>query len=397
MILSLFFLGGVNFFNMHYYYILVAFFMCVFLNARSIKIDISFLLLVLFSLSYLCFEIKEMDTISMMIKPLMYPMCYLIGRNFLKVDKSYEDRISCDKEFQLICILIIISMGPFIHYILNMLENSGSIYRNTIDIWTGEILSATGQAALAIMAIAIFATGLFSSAKVLPQIASAIGVFIILAYNMVLAGRTLILLTVVVLLVAFTLSIRMNSNNRRRGIFIGVTLTTLTVLIIYVQNHFGIREWILGSNLSNRFDSISLFEDARTNYKILYLKNMLNYPFGGGYLHEHVGSYAHELYLDVYSDIGFIGYILIIGFVMFSVACALALVKSNNLSNNLRIMITCLYIIVLFEFMLEPVIQGIPWLLNLFCFISGVLACFAKNINNEIQIKEKSVRYGKYN
>lgn len=254
-----------------------------------------------------------------------------------------------------------------------MALNISSLNRNTVDVWTGEVMLATGQASLAIMAIGVFSACLFSETSKIAKFFAAIGFIGVFAYNLVLAGRTLILLSMIILSVALIYAVKNSKLQRKRNIAIVTLAVLLIILVIYTQNLFGIRDWILGSNLSTRFDMMLIGEDSRLEKKQLYFVNMLKYPFGGGNLRDYVGGYAHELYLDVYSDVGVVGYVSVIAFVFISVINLWRVFKREDVSRNFKLLSLCIYIAILIEFLLEPIIQGVPWLFCTFCFYSGLL------------------------
>lgn len=383
LILVLLFLGSMNFFNLYFYFLFAAFGIVVVANFRGFIADSLFFVLLILSFSYVLFYPNTLESVTSIIKRFIFPMCYLMGLNFFKTDKmgriNHEDR-----EYQLKFAFVVPALGAFAHYLLNMAINFTSLKRNTVDIWTGEVMPATGQACLAVMAVGVFSAGLFSETTKLGKVFSAIGFISVLAYNLVLAGRTLIVLSVLIVFVALSYAVVTSKSKRRVRIAVATMFVIAVVLIIYTQNVFGLRDWVLGSNLSTRFDSMLISEDSRISTRFRYFANMLDYPLGGGDLRNYVGGYAHELYLDVYSDVGIIGYVAVIAFVVSGSVYGAIVFKNGNISKDLKLLMLCVYISILAEFFLEPILQGVPWMFCTFCFYSGLL----KNIN--IYDKQKS-------
>ncbi len=372
LILTLLLLASMNVLNLYFYFLFAAFLVSVIANFRHFIVDKLFFVLLAFSLSYLIFYPESLSSVTLIIKRFIFPMCYLMGINFLNYEKN-DSMDTKKRESILKAAFLIPAIGAFLHYLLNMAVNIGSLSRNTTDIWTGEVMLATGQACLAIMAIGAFSATLFSEISTKSKIISAVGLLGVFAYNLVLAGRTLIVLSAMILCVALAYSV-INSNLKRKVNIIATTLIMLTLFIIaYTQNLFGLREWVLGSNLSARFDLMQVSEDSRLTNKWLYISNMLDYPLGGGNLRNYLGEYAHELYLDVYSDAGIFGYVSIILFVAISALNALRVIKNGNVSKNFKLLLICIFISILAEFFLEPIMQGVPWMLCSFCFYSGLL------------------------
>jgi len=118
-----------------------------------------------------------------------------------------------------------------------------------------------------------------------------------------------------------------------------------------------------------------LAEDTRLYLKYRYILNIFRYPFGGGALYSHVGGYAHELYLDVYSDVGIVGYLLIVVFVVGTTINVWRVINKNSrFDNELKLLVLCTYTAIFAEFFIEPIVQGVPWLLCSFCIISGLIS-----------------------
>ncbi len=370
LILGCFFLSNMNVANLYAYFFFAAFAVVIIANIRRLVIDHWFIVLMLFSTSYLIFCPNVTTSMTTVLKQFNYPMCYLLGLNFISPTSGFTEE---QKEYQRKAAFVLPALGAFAHYLLNMVTNFDSLLRNTVDIWTGEIMPATGQVCLAILAVGVFTAWLFSETPKWLKVLSGIGLFLALLYNFILAGRTLLLLLVLVLAVAFVYSIA-TSHFNRKGTIIAVTLLVAgLVLAAYLQNWFGLREWILGSNLSARFDVMNFGDDTRMENKRQYFALMLEYPLGGTDLRKAVGGYAHELYLDVYSDAGFIAYLLLVAFMIGSIVVAVKLLKSKVASNQFKLLVLCVYVTLLAVFFLEPILQSVPWMFCTYCFYSGVL------------------------
>jgi len=380
-ILLLLFFGNMNVGNLYFYFIFLACFVCIFVHSRNVKIDILFVVLTLFSLCYLVAFPGARNSLTTIIKQFIYPMSYLIGLNFTKqVTEQSELRIN---EQKLSAFFVVPAIGMFVHYLLNLLVNYSSISRNTIDIWTDKVISATGQACLAVLATAVFFSMLFCGESKTKKLVALFGLLVIFAYNLVLAGRTLLLLMVIVFCVSFGYKVQFSNRKQKAKTIFLVMIVVLSVFAIYVQDLFGVRNWILGSNLSNRFDRMNFMDDSRLINKYLYVRNMLKYPLGGGLLRKDIGGYAHELYLDTYSDSGILGYTLIVCFVVASVVRWWRFLKRIALGREIKLLVLCLYLVTLIQFHLEPILQGMPWLFSSFCFYSGLISGVRKEYCNE--------------
>ena len=376
-LLGLFLLISMNFANLYFYLVFVAFFICFVANLNTMKMDIVFIFLMLFSICYAIFYGSLGDTYKTIMKQFVYPMCYFVGLNLFSNKKKTTNAV--DANNQVAISVYVVAIGALIHFVLNAWTNRGSENRNTIDFWTKEVSSATGQALLAVLALSVFATWLFQSKGIKKKLLAFSGLGVIFAYNLILAGRTILILALLVIALAYFYAMKSSgiAEKARKSIF--VILAVLAVAVMFFNNTLGIQDMILGSNLSNRFDNIEMLEDTRIQLKLRYLTHMFEYPMGGNYLRPLVDGYAHELYLDAYNDVGIIGYLLVILVVISCTYTVVKLIRSRNLSSNASSLLLCAFFAMNIVFFLEPILQGAPWLFCLFCFLSGI----AKSINTK--------------
>lgn len=380
--LALFFLVSLNIANLYFYLIFLAFFICVLANCKNFKIDSVFVILLLFSFSYILFYPPARGTYTTLLKQFSYPICYAIGLNLFP-RKAQGGSAKQDVGRQIKLAILVVSMGAFLHYLLNAVTNFDSSSRNTVDYWTGDVLSATGQALLAIMALSVFSVWLIVDCPIRIKCLSLIGFVIIFAYNFVLAGRTILMLGAIIAIVAFIYNQKCAAKSGHMRTYLFLSTFILVLLVLFFNNAFGVRDWILNSNLANRFTSANALEDVRFKNKWKYVMHMFEFPWGGGEIQDIIGGYAHELYLDVYSDVGIFGYICVWTVVIISIVNVIKLMKSEVLSAEINNMLLCVFLGIMAVFMLEPILQGAPWLFCIFCFLSGVIQearnFFAKN------------------
>lgn len=371
-ILTLLFLSNMNAFQKCFYYIYAAFVATIIVRKGKILVDTSTLILCLFSFTYFFLAPGSKGNIMVALKQFAYPMCYIIGLGF-PVSKNEQYGIVRKEEKNTIAIISVAALGSLAHFLLNMYINWGSLNRNNKDIWMGEIFGATGQAALAVLSIGLFSALLFSSKKKLIQIASGIGLSLIFIYNLTLAGRTIILLSLVAIMVAFVFDYKQKNGKHKHKKIFWPCVCAAAITIAYLYDFMGVRTLVLGSNLSLRFDNMQVTEDSRLIYKLQYLSLSLQYPLGGGVIRNLVGGYAHDLVLDAYNDVGLIGVFLLIVFLYKAIKLVVFSVKSADYSHEFKLVVLCVVIVLLLEFMVEPILAGMPWLFCDFCLIAGAL------------------------
>ena len=371
LVFILFFLASMNVFEKYFYCIFFA--LAIFLAVNhKIKINAIFVALLLFSLLYVLFLPSARTSLIIILKQFSYPICYLIGYNMLKSDDRTD---SSFQPFERILFLGVVSVaiGSFLHFLLNMFLNIGSTTRNTIDIWSGQMLAATGQAALACLGLALFMTMIFTAQKKFVRILCAIGCLMIFAYNLVLSGRLLILLMLVLFAESFIFT---TIQERKQNIAlrcVGLILALAILYLIINLNVGGVTEWISGSNLAERLKTLSFLQDSRFAIKGQYIVRLLDYPLGGAHIRRSVGMYAHDILLDTYSDIGLLGCLLMAGMLLVFFLQWFRVVRNKNLSVPCRLLMLCVYTVILFIFFMEPILAGMPWLFCSLCFFQGMI------------------------
>ena len=374
------FLATLNIFNKMAYLIFAAFLVLLLFKNFNTEIDYMAILLIVFSLALILFSDGSgifKNGIFAAIRNFMYPLTYIIGYNICSKEDS-------ENKFQ--NIMIFVGLGSFLHYILNMFINTEAEGRNTKDIWSADVLSATCQAALCCIAIGIFGALLYSKRKPIYKILAIAGLVSVLVYNLVLAGRTLIALMLIVLVAGFGYYSVLNKTRRLKTI-LPICFAAFFIVLAIRFNWFGIGDYVFESNLFERFTEETTINSSsgRTDFKLEYLKYILIYPFGGGKIYNEVGRYAHDLLLDLYSDAGIIAAIIILVILLISLKNTFKVFKNKNISTDMKMLVFCIYIVIYIQFFLEPIMAGMPWLLALFLFYNGMISCRLEHTEEEIQ------------
>lgn len=386
-IMTFLFLAGLNFKNQYYYFLMISVVLVIF-ERKNIKVDGNFIALCILAAAMLIFSPMTKNKITSMIKPFLYPMAYCAGLSFCEDD--YEAAKTTANEKRLLRVIIILSLAPFTHYVLNWINNLNfAMGRNTIDIWTGSIASATIQAAMACMMVGVVGCVIFADYPIRVKIYAMLMIAAILAYNMVLAGRMLIVLIFLIGACSFLFSFSMQKEKSKKQKTIAtVIVIMLAVYIIYSGNFFGIRERIEGSNLYARFFgnyAMGIMEDGRGAAKFAYLQNFPKGLWGGCQIRQMGIGYAHDILLDTYDEGGLLALLGIAAFVIGSVKTWLGILKNDIYSMRLKQMLFSVYLAIYVVFALEPVLQGAPWLFSLFCFIHGMTVRLGYEKNKRIE------------
>lgn len=367
-VLLLVFLATLNFENKYFYLYFFAFAASLLLS-QKITFNTSLICLLVLSLCITLFANWTRDTILTMIKPFVFPLAYIMGCNLFGSKKMELEK----SEKRVTNVLMIVSGGMFLHYILNWVSNAGDVTnRNTIDYWTKEVLAATNQAVMAVMALGVSVAILLSNFKIWKKIIALAAVAAIMIYNLTLAGRTLVFMTVILVVAGVIYRITIEKKGRAKFLlgFVGILLI---LVLLFAFDAFGLRSMTEESLLANRFGpsgSMDIDETERVDQKLNYLKGIWAYPFGGGHFRE-IAGYAHDIFFDTFDEAGIFAFIAIIIYVVAAASRMVKVAKDKQLTNNFKFLILCTYLACFMMFCLEPVILNAQWMFASFCLIDG--------------------------
>ena len=380
-ILFCLFLGSLNLINRFYYFVYIAAFLFLVMPNGKMRFDSGFFALILFSMTLLLFDPSYQTMVTSMIKPFTYPLCYLIGTSLFSAGVKEDNDLLRDEK-RTAWIIYVAASGVLLHFILNRIINHGIDSRNVIDFWTRQEMSATGQATMACLMIAVAVAFLFSKVKKTKKVIAILLLLIILEYNIILAGRTIFALILIAVGIAFLYSIRENRNKRffRRSIKLILIVAVIFGLLfaMYNSNIFGVKDAFESSNFYERFFggryAQDMEEDLRFENKLYYVEHFFDSMFGGGHIREDFGRSAHDLYLDTYDEAGIFALIFIVFYIVKSLGRAIRCARNKNLTFEIRLLILCVYVVVNVQFWLEPILRGVPWLLAMYALIDGAVA-----------------------
>ena len=328
--------------------------------------------LLVVSVSWIVFAPPLSNIVFQIIRPLAYPLAYCAGLNFLSEKENLEK-----SEKQLRTAIIVVSIGPFIRFLLNFLSNMGkAVDRSTNDFWTGEALAATIQAALSLMVLVVAIVTLFTNARGRHKALSVLILVAIFIYNLTLAGRTLFVMLALIFMVSLLfLMIKGNRRSNKYKTLLVITIVILIVAVLYNINAFGIQDAFESSNFYDRFFGQwgkDLDEDSRMNNKMEYLANFSRSIWGGVRLRPYYG-YAHDIFLDTYDEAGIFALIAMLLFIGSAVVRLVSCLQNRLFKFETQQLILAMYFAMLVQFMIEPILQGLAWLFMLFCFIHGMV------------------------
>lgn len=367
-VLSLVLLASMNAFAKFFYFMYLTFIVMLCFQNGKFRIDTNALVLIAFSMCYYIFDSNVWESSASMLRNIAYPLAYIIGLNYRNI-QGYEIDCydsECVKDYKQF--LLVIAMGALIHYLMNFVMNLSSVDRNTMDIWSGTVMNATLQAALAGMGLGILVAVLVSAKRIWKRVASGFGILSVLAYNLILAGRTLILIVFLQLLIASLFQVRSRAYRNKNSYIIICIIAIMMCLFLLVPNI----EEIFHTNLFTRINSIGFFTDNRILLKEEYIKKLLVYPFGDNRIYGELGFYAHDLFLDCYSEAGIFAFICLCILVTSAFGKLVNILRNQEIDFDLRQQLLCVNISLIVYFFIEPVIVGMPWMFMSYCMIQGM-------------------------
>lgn len=373
----LLFLTTMDFQGMFFYLALVTFACWMLFCKGTLHVDFSFFLLLLLAASIYIFDTDTTKSASYLIRLFLFPICYLMGSCFFSGKHAYE--VGQYAEKTIMRILTILSMGFLVHGALNFFLNLGSSSRNILDIWAGTTMNATRQAMIVCLPVAFSVALLFTHGKLISKLGALAMLVLAFAYNLLLAGRTIVFL----ILLCAAICIIQTLVNRKQSIKTKITLVLILfgvlciVIALYQADALGIRSYVEDSNLYKRLfdqDLTEMASDSRLESKLAYIQYMPQYLWGGGYIFQRVGSYAHDIFLDTYDDAGVFALLAIGIYVILAITRLLKCIFNEKISAGFKQVISCTYASFLTVFMLEPILLGHHWFLIVFCLIDGLVS-----------------------
>lgn len=374
-VLVLLFLTAMNFQAKFFYFIFATTLVAVFTykNASADR-----MLFLYFILGAIMAVYNANNGILVMLRFMAYPAAYYIGISMSRKDGNCGERTYNEHLQGRICnALFAISLGSFSHYILNYFTNfDNTLNRNTNDIWTSEMLSATGQSSLACLMIGFAVAMILTHRKARELVIGMIFIVGVLSYNLILSGRTIIVILLIVFAVGFLYMLKQTSNvSKKMKVIGGILLLVVVVSILWMGNVGGIKDHIERSNLYLRFlnkTGSELIESGRSERKISFLKEMINHPFGGLHMRNKYG-YAHDLLLDGYDEYGLVLLLILLVLLISGIKQMVRFCKDKEINIYVKTRFLCVYAAILLVFCVEPIFAGMQWLFVCFCLINGMI------------------------
>ncbi len=315
-----------------------------------------------------------------MFRCMAYFMLYVLGYNMTVFSGNKNSLAADDAKMQSqstgFPMLTAVCVGSFTHFLLNAVTNFGkSLGRNTIDVWSGSVMAATGQAALACLMLGLAVALIYKPLKKLYRYLGILSIISMLAYNLVLAGRTMLVILFAVFALGLIYTVKVSKSSAEKfKLGMGLASSVIVVSMVFLYNVGGIQDYIFNSNLFNRFGSSFgsyVSNSSRNSVKLKFISEGWQHPFGGLNMGKKYG-YAHDLLLDGYDEYGIFGLLLLVTIVVLGIIAFYKLLKHTDYTTEFKLALLCVYSAVLLEFCVEPILAGMAWLFACYSLINGI-------------------------
>ncbi|NDP28000.1 MAG: hypothetical protein GZ087_11325 [Flavobacterium sp.] len=336
------------------------------------NIDNKGIFLFLFSISYiLIYLLNPTGGYSLIAIYISFFTFYMIGKILAKKYQS-------GSVFYFVFIFLMLSdlLIPSVSIITNIANHGFTGGRNMTLLWDPNFeYSATGLAGHFILSITAFSTILIpNTTKFENRIKMLYGVFFIISLLCILrlASKTQIMILAITIFITILYLIPKQPFIKTFGL---LTLLTTTILVVFYLKS---TDSVLFNEYNQRAEtediSYTLSASGRTDIWSRSVGNIFTHPLGWE-AHEFGNfKYSHNLWLDAGRVTGIIPLIFLIIYTLQSISLILKVIRSNNYFFNINVASTFIGLMALF--FVEPIIEGLPSALIIFCFLIGYLTGF---------------------
>ena len=374
----LLFLLGMNF--MHYAQILVPIICIIIFIDKKYKFYVNnikiFFILCLFGVTFLLFSYKTEGIFALI--GLFIPLAYYIGSNIYKPNEE-----------KLKTIIFILAFSMTLHIILNFAVDLAfrgfeCFSKNShYDIWTLNEYPTTQTAVNYILILGIiYYLFVYETNRKIK--ATGITLFIIAFIYLIALGRRtpIFIFGIVVLFTSIVDYSCLKNRNKGTMILLGLLLFSIVfgilLYLIYKNNLFNLGETVERLGIVRKFISVA-FYTPRLEIVKETIKLAPQHLLGGREISTIMDLGPHELWLDVFDISGIVPYIIL---VIYSISCLIIIIKilsDSNISKTFGIMIFSLFLSIILQFFMEPIMSGSSVILLCVIVIISSLECLTLN------------------
>lgn len=375
----LLFLFALNFLNNGHIFLILLLVLRV-SQTRALRFSRDFWVLSVFSILYFALDWFLNQSLSVLV--LLSPAAFLAGCNL----EPFKEERQLEKTVR------ILTLGMFTHVFLNYVYTvfrQGFQYLGTrhYDVWTGAVSAVTAQMVNYILLICFLGCCIFHFKCYL----YLVPLLIFCIFHAVICGsRTVVVLFAVSAIVSFFAFVISERSKKLKTIILvlSVTLMILGLLkLMYELNVFHIQTIWRSSYLYHRLfseyaieNNTGMFTSRRWATKLIFFKLILDHPFGGKQIRAITGLYAHDIWLDTADRVGLfpmtilIFYTLRMGFRILRYLKHSVSPAGEKTTRFSTLFFAAYFVLVLIQFMVEPVLIGSTILFHATCLIDGMMS-----------------------
>ena len=351
-------------------YLIIAYF--VLLHKKDIlnHLDKDVIFLLMFSVFYSAFNFFGVNKgVQYLVIQAIFPFFfYLFGKKMMVAELRPKETW-----------LLLITLG-FVFSLTGLFSVGMEILRNGFvidiedrsipDIWTGNLILATGMSSYFIYNLVV--PGLIATNRnkiTIPNIIVLAGLFVLsLLCIFRLGSRTGIVIAAASLLIAITITL-VKENLIGKVKFIAGSALVLIILFYAVPFDLDAEYLsVLGDRLQRDETASSSSAGGRTQLWAEALNNMFKYPFGW-----ELTKHSHNLWLDTARAVGLIPLTFLLAFTYFNIKRTVQMFKYQKSNFFLNMAFLLFVASNLLLFFVEPVYEGSFFFFNFYCLLSGIL------------------------
>ena len=333
------------------------------------NVDMGFLLLLIFSLTYAAFFSFDPKAGKqyILIYALVPPTFYLLG-------KFFAGKLEANKNHLILLLLlagVVFSISAVLSVFTDILQNGYNIVeRNLPNYWTGNIVPATimGSYFTILMTLPAVLIPHINKLSLVLRILLLVLYAVAMACILRIGSRTQISISLIALF--FSLVYVMPRQSFRRNLFM---FLLFFLGAFYVMNTVSFdldQDWL--SAFANRMENTEDVASGggRTDRWVKSMENLLEKPMGWS---EHEFGHAHNLWFDVLRIGGFLSFFFLIFFTTNAYRTVIRAIRKDKGAYALNNQIMIYTLAFSLVFMVEPILEGMFDFFAFFCFFIGVV------------------------
>ena len=286
----------------------------------------------------------------------------------------------------IVSFLAFIIIGYGIHALLNYSINVGRVRWELQDFFSGQFRAATGSGCINTLILSVFIYLIVIEKNRVLKVAG-LALFIIgVLYALLLGSRTQFIIFAIVNGIIL-IAIEIEKHGAKGGIWIIVIFAVIAGICFYLYTNdvLGIKTYIDASNLMQRHVDARALQEA-DQYRISSVfrgfSTMFDYPFGG-LIGE---AYYHNMWLDIGRIAGLIPFLIMTSYSIVTLAHVIRIFFDRTNKARIRYLLLSVYLGVMINFFVEPILEGLLDFFLIFCFINGMVECYYARRNVKLEV-----------